>query len=87
MQQVMAESMGWSNLMVSYNMISADTKSTVRNMKGYSLETALPILAGLMTLPEYQSNCIRFELLVGLAVLHCRKEPALLIGRGGRTLT
>lgn len=83
-QRRMAESMRWSSLMLSYEEISADTKSIVSNMKRYSLSSALPILAGLMTLPDYQSNCIRLELLVGLAVLHCSGQKKATVGSAVR---
>lgn len=80
----MDESMRWATLMLTFKEISDDAKALVRNMREYSLSSTLPLLAGLLTLPEYQSNCIRLEILVELAVLHCRGKKKAKIGTAVR---
>lgn len=78
--QAMEEPMRWAQLEVSYQEISDECKTLVLNMANYSLESALSVLAGFLTLPTYQSHCIRLEILVALATLHCRGKKKASIG-------
>ncbi|WP_417825021.1 hypothetical protein [Thalassospira lucentensis] len=71
LKAIFANSMNWAQLNLTYEEILSEAKSVVKDMGRYSLTTALPVLSGLLTLPEYQSNTIRLELLVALAVLSC----------------
>lgn len=61
----------WASLSVSIKEISVANKKLVRNMVKFSANTAIPLLASLLTLPKLQSNCIRLEVLLALAVVHC----------------
>ncbi|MBE0533618.1 MAG: hypothetical protein IH626_22570 [Rhodospirillales bacterium] len=69
--------MRWSELFVSIQEIANDNKVLVRELATYDPGNAIPLLASLLTLPDYQSHCIRLEILVALAVLYCkgRKKP------------
>ena len=84
LQKEIAESMRWATLAVTYDDLSKEAKSVVHDMKRYSLASALPILAGLLTIPDYQSNCIRIELLVGLAIFHCAGRKKADLGQAAR---
>lgn len=66
------ESGRWANLDISFNEIIKENKALVRNLEKYSPESAVPMLAALLTLPQYQSICIRLETLVSLAVSKCK---------------
>src|SRR2546421_7896483 len=50
-----------------------------RALKEFDPEFTIPAIAGLLTVPEYQAANIRIELLLHLAVLHCRggKRPRI----------
>ena len=53
-------------------------------LKKYDLQSTVAQLAGLLTVPSLQANTIRIEILVHLAVVHCRgrRKPSLMqIGR------
>ena len=68
----MAEQMKWAQLFVTIQEIAEDNQVLVRDLANYDPAATVPLLAGLLTLPDYQSNCIRLEILVALAVRHCR---------------
>ena len=68
----MAGAMRWARLFVTIQEITEDNKELVRELSTYDPTVAVPLLAGLLTLPDYQSQCIRLEILVALAVAHCR---------------
>lgn len=67
----LAEPARWAGLSVTYEEIAAEGRAIAAEMKGYSLKKTLPLLSSLLTLPNYQSNCLRLELLVALAVVLC----------------
>ena len=69
---LMAEHMRWARLFVTIQEITEDNKALVRDLSTYDPTVAIPLLAGLLTLPDYQSQCIRLEILVALAVTNCR---------------
>ena len=69
---VMAEQMKWAKLFVTIQEIAEDNQDLVRDLAHYDPAATVPLLAGLLTLPDYQSNCIRLEILVALAVRYCR---------------
>lgn len=72
-----AENMRWANRAVTLEEVAKANKSLVRDLARYDPAVAVPLLASLLTVPEYQSNCIRLEILVALAVVYCRgrKKP------------
>lgn len=76
-ESLIAEGMRWASLSVSIQEIADDNKALIRDLSSYDPRTAIPLLASLLTIPEYQSQCIRLEILVALAVVFCkgRKKP------------
>lgn len=69
-----AEHMRWASLYVTIEEIANENKSLICDLSKYDPTVVVPLLAGLLTLPEYQSHCIRLEILVALAVVHCRGQ-------------
>ena len=67
----MAERMRWAGLLVTIQEIAEDNKALVHDLSTYDPTVAVPLLAGLLTLPDYQSHCLRLEILVALAVAYC----------------
>ena len=69
----------WARLSVTLTDIAAENSELVRDLSKYDPILTVPLLAGLLTLPAYQSHCVRLEILVALAVVHCRgsKTPSL----------
>jgi len=57
---------------VTIKEITKENKSLIHDLSKYDPKIAIPLLASLLTLPKYQSHCIRFETLIALAVVHCR---------------
>ena len=45
---------------------------TVALLKKYDPESAIPLLSGLLTMPELEANTMRIETLVHLSVAHCQ---------------
>ena len=76
---LLARHMRWAQLSVTLDEIAADNTELIRDLSKYDPTIAVPFLAGLLTLPVYQSHCIRLEILLALAVVHCRgrKTPSV----------
>ncbi len=66
------EQMKWAQLAVSMQEVAADNRALVRDLSTFDQTETVPLLAGLLTVPHYQSHCLRFEMLVTLAAIHCR---------------
>lgn len=67
-----AEGLQWANLAVTIEEIADDNKRLVKKLAKFERRSILTLLAGLLTLPELQSNCIRVEILVALALAYCK---------------
>jgi hypothetical protein len=79
-----AEHTRWANLSVTIEEITKENKSLIHDLSRYDPTVAVPLLASLLTLPKYQSHCIRLEILVALAVAHCRGRKKANIGQAVR---
>ncbi len=64
MESVIAERMRWSRQHVDIQEIADDNRALVRDLATYDPRLTVPLLSSLLTLPEYQSHCIRLEILV-----------------------
>ena len=75
----LAEAARWAHLRVSLEEIADDVRPLVDDLSTFSPIETVPLLSGLLTLPEYQRHCIRLELLSALALVHCRgrKRPRI----------
>lgn len=62
----------WASLSVAIEEIAKNNKSLIRDLSNYDPVIAVPLLASLLTVPALHSHCIRLEILVTLAVVHCR---------------
>lgn len=60
-----------ANQKFTFQQVAKENKALVRNLKKFSGESAIPLIASLLTIPKYQANCIRLETLVTLAAIHC----------------
>ena len=81
---ILAEHARWASLFVTIDEISKKNKSLVNDLCRYDPTVAVPLLASLLTVPKYQSHCIRLEILVALAVVHCRGRKKANIGQAAR---
>lgn len=74
---IIEEQFRWAKLLVTLQEISEENKILVNEFKDYDKNSTIIFLSSLLTIPELQSNCIRLEILVFLAVLHCKglKSP------------
>ncbi len=75
----MEERLRWATLRVSLDEVTTSAQELCADISRFDRIYAIPLLSALLTIPEYQSNCIRLELLVTLAVMHCHggKTPNL----------
>ena len=69
--KLVAETQKWATGDVTIQDIAEENKALIHELSDYTLSSAVSVLASLLTLPEHQSNCIRLEILVALAVVHC----------------
>ena len=67
-----AEQSKWATLDVTIEEVAEDNKALIQDLAKYDKNSTIPLLAGLLTCPEYQSQCIRLEILVALALSYCR---------------
>lgn len=79
--ELMAKHKNWAKLEMTIEEISRDNKALVRDLSRYDPKTAIPLIASLLTIPEYQSNCVRLEILAALAVVHCEGRKKAHIGQ------
>ncbi|TAK37642.1 MAG: hypothetical protein EPO30_10420 [Lysobacteraceae bacterium] len=83
-QATMAEHQRWAQLDVSLGEASEAVKDLCADLARFERGAAVSLVSALLTIPRYQSNCIRIELLVALAVLHCRGTEVPQISDLGR---
>ena len=69
----------WAKLNVSISEIADDNKELIHDLRRFDPLTTIPLLSGLLTVPEYQTQCIRLEILVAVAITYCSgtKKPSL----------
>lgn len=69
----------WATLSVSIDEMAKEIRPVISDLLRYDTKTTIPLLASLLTLPEYQSNCIRLEILLALSVAYCSgtKKPKI----------
>lgn len=67
-----SEGLKWASLAVTIEEIADDNKRLVKKLAKFERRSVLTLLAGLLTLPELQSNGIRVEILVALALAYCK---------------
>lgn len=82
--QMMLEHQRWASACVMFDEISKENKALVRDLAQYDPAHAIPVLAGLLTMPQIQSNCIRLEVLAILAVIHCKGKKKANVGQAVR---
>lgn len=70
--EIFAEQQRWSSLSVTLDDVAAENEALIKDLRGYDPQTAVPLIASLMTVPKYQANCLRLELLAVLAWRHCK---------------
>lgn len=83
-QEIFAEQQKWSSLSVTLEEIATENKALVRDLSNYDPLTAVPLISSLMTVPKYQANCLRLELLAILAWRHCKGKKKAHIGQAVR---
>lgn len=84
LHEIFAEQQKWSSLSVTLDDVAKENKVLVRDLSGYDPQIAVPLIASLTTIPEYQSNCLRLELLAMLAWRHCKGKKKAQIGQAVR---
>lgn len=84
MQELFVEQQKWSSLSVSLDDLATENKALVRDLSGYDPNIAVPLIASLLTIPKYQSNCLRLELLAVLAWRYCQGKKKAHIGQAVR---
>ena len=84
MQELFAEQQKWSCLAVTLDDVAKENKALVRDLSTYDPFIAVPLIASLLTVPKYQSNCLRLELLSVLAWRYCKGKKKAQIGQAVR---
>ncbi|MCC5049754.1 hypothetical protein LLE59_20845 [Xanthomonas campestris] len=68
----MQEQMRWASMQVPFRALSDDVPQLAADIAAFDRDTSSALVAGLLTVPAYQSSGLRIELLAGLVVLHAR---------------
>ena len=71
-EKLFSEQMRWAALFVSIREIAEENVFLVKDLSLFDQKSTIPLIGSLLTIPEYQSNCIRLEILTALAVVFCK---------------
>lgn len=68
----MLEQLRWASVQVPYEAVSDELPEIVADIADFEPTSTVALVAGLLTVPAYQSSALRLELLVGIVLLHAR---------------
>lgn len=71
LESIFSERARWATLCVSIQEIADDNEALIHDLSLFNRKLVIPLLGSLLTLPDYQSQTIRLEILVALAVIFC----------------
>lgn len=70
--EAMADKAAWANPSHSLGEVAQDNAGLVAELANFERDGTVALLASLLTLPAHQPECLRLELLVALALIHCQ---------------
>lgn len=85
--EAMDDEAAWANPSHSWGDVANDNAELVAELANFERDGTVALMASLLTLPTHQPECLRLELLAGLALIYCKGSQVATVDDAQRWYT